>query len=90
MSDLPTGKLTLHMVPNDTKWVQIDVPSKNIKLVTSVGVALPMLSIIDHLVCWLKLPRAQWKVSVNGQEADYYDILVDFPMQALNTIQLHS
>ncbi|MEC7983850.1 MAG: hypothetical protein VX278_01720 [Myxococcota bacterium] len=89
MSDLPTGTLHLHMVPNDTKWVQIDVPSKNIKLVTSVGVALPMLSIIDHLVCWLKLPRAQWKVSVNGQEADYYDILVDFPMQALNTIQLH-
>ena len=90
MADLPKGTLELHMVPNDTKWVQIEVPSKNIKLVTSVGVALPMLSIIDHLVCWLKLPRTQWKVSVNGHEADYYDILMDFPLNAINSIQLYS
>ena len=90
MLELPKGTLELSMVPNDTKWVQIEVPSKNIKLVTSVGIAIPILSIIDHLVCWLKLPRMEWKASVNGVEADYHDILADSQLGGLNTLQLYS
>jgi hypothetical protein len=88
MSQIPKGELSLAIVPNELRWVEISVPEQGTTVMTSVGSAIPMLSIMDHLVCWLKLSGGDWSILVNGQKTDYYDILDDFQEQSTYTLTL--
>jgi len=88
MSALPDQSLKLAVVPNRMCWAEIWVPEHSIKMMTSVGSAIPLLSIVDHLVTWLELVGSDWLIMVNGQEANYYDILEDFPTSSTYTIGL--
>ena len=64
------------------------IPEKNIKTVTSIGSAIPMLSLLDYLVSWLQLSNEGWSLFVDEVKADYYDILEDFPQQSIHTLTL--
>lgn len=88
MSQILGSELSLVVVPNELRWVEISVPKQGITVMTSVGSAIPMLSIIDHLVCWLQLSGAGWSILVNKQKTDYYDILDDFPQESTYTLTL--
>ena len=88
MSQITGPELSLVVVPNELRWVEISVPKQGITVMTSVGSALPMLSIIDHLVCWLQLSGGGWSILVNQQQTDYYDILDDFPQESTYTLTL--
>ena len=88
MSQISGEELSLVVVPNELRWVEISVPKQGITVMTSVGSAIPMLSIIDHLVCWLQLSGVGWSILVNKQKTDYYDILDDFPQEATYTLTL--
>ena len=89
MSQISGVELSLVVIPNELRWVEISVPQKEITVMTSVGSAIPMLSIIDHLVCWLQLSGGGWSILVNKQKTDYYDILDDFPQESTYTLTLH-
>ena len=88
MSKILGQELSLVVVPNELRWVEISVPKQGITVMTSVGSAIPMLSIIDHLVCWLQLSGGGWSILVNKQKTDYYDILDDFPKESTYTLTL--
>lgn len=88
MSQISGAELSLVVVPNELRWVEISVPKQGITVMTSVGSAIPMLSIIDHLVCWLQLSGGGWSILVNNQKTDYYDILDDFQQESTYTLTL--
>ena len=88
MANLPQKNLQLAVVPNRMCWVEIWVPDQGVKVMTSVGSAIPMLSIVDHLVSWLALEGKDWLIMVNDKEANYYDILEDFSTESIYTIGL--
>ena len=88
MSDMQEAELSLVVVPNELRWVEISVPEQGTTVMTSIGSAIPMLSILDHLVCWLQLEQGDWSILVNNMVTDYYDILDDFPIEKTYTLVL--
>lgn len=80
MQDLLTeAPLEIRTVPNNIIWADVSVHSdKPYRMMTQVGTSVPVLSLIDHLVLWLQLPRKHWVLYFGTKKMGYYDILADY------------
>jgi hypothetical protein len=80
LSDLdPERPLVLVTVPNLVVMADVEVVGGTapVRLVTPVGTAVPVASLVDHLTAWLALPAASWRLSLDGVALDAHGILAD-------------
>lgn len=80
MGDLdPRLPIELFCVQNALMWANIEISDKqSIQYRAQVGLAVPILSLIDHLIGVYELEHAGWGLEVNGQVAGIHDILWDY------------
>lgn len=85
------ASITLHSVPNDIQRQTFEVHKADemIRFSAPVGSAVPIASLLDHLVSWLHLDGKSWECSVGDVILDSANILFDVQdMLAENTICL--
>ena len=83
--------ITLHSVPNSIQRQTFEVQKadETIRFSAPVGSAVPIASLLDHLVSWLHLDGNSWQCSVGDVILDPANILFDVQdMLAENTICL--
>lgn len=69
----------LRFVPNQTVHADIDASAAGspVRFVAPVGVAVPAVTLVDHLAAWLGLPAGDWMLEANGQLLGAYGIVHD-------------
>ena len=79
LSSLGTQQLMLASVPSRTILLPIEVhsPEGLIRFNTPVNWIVPMGTVIDYVVSWLRLPVANWRVYVGDVSMDVHDVLFD-------------
>lgn len=79
LSSLGTQQLMLASVPSRTILLPIEVhsPEGLIRFNTPVNWIVPMGTVIDYVVSWLRLPVANWRVDVGDVSMDVHDVLFD-------------
>ena len=72
--------LVLHTVPNTTRLVELVVEgSTPARFLAPVGVAVPIVSLIDHITAWLGLPQAVYTLVGPSGPLGPHSILADLP-----------
>ncbi len=85
MADLDDKQTyTLRYVPNTIAHADIAVVggAAPVRFVAPVGLAVPAVSLVDHLTAWLELPAGEWELHVGERRLSSYSILADFPPEA--------
>lgn len=79
LSSLGTQQLMLASVPARTLLLPVEVhgPDGLIRFNTPVNWIVPMGSVIDYVVSWLRLPAGNWRVYVGDTSMDVHDVLFD-------------
>jgi hypothetical protein len=72
--------LVLHAIENRPHLVEVE--AEGTRLRTSVGTAVPVLSLIDGLAQLLDLPAGDWALLADGEPLDAFAILADRALPA--------
>jgi hypothetical protein len=75
----PADELVLHFVPNRVVFVDLTVEhgDPRPRLLTRMGTAVPVVTLVDHLGAWLGLPGGRWRLWLDDQLLDPHAILED-------------
>ena len=79
LSSLQKTQLMLTSVPSRTLLIPMEVHSPDglIRFNTPVNWIVPMGSIIDYVVSWLRLPTGNWRAYIGDTNMDVHDVLFD-------------
>ena len=79
LSSMNTNQLMLASVPSRTLVMPIEVhgPDGLVRFNTPINWIVPMGSIIDYVVSWLRLPDGNWHASIGEVRMDVHDVLFD-------------
>ncbi|MFT5679325.1 MAG: hypothetical protein ACI8RZ_000229 [Myxococcota bacterium] len=80
MADLDDKQTyTLRHIPNTILHADISVIGGEapVRFVAPVGLAVPAVSLIDHLAAWLSLPAGDWELLADDVALSNYSILAD-------------
>lgn len=79
LSSLKKTQLMLTSVPTRTLLVPIEVHSPDglIRFNTPINWIVPMGSIIDYVVSWLRLPVGNWRAYIGDVSMDVHDVIFD-------------
>ena len=82
--------LTLVPVPNDTVRVNVvvEVDGKEARFAAPVGRAVPVVSLVDHLVGWLDLGPGPWTLSAGPDVLQPHAILDDLGERVVAGLEL--
>jgi len=83
--------VSVRYVPNRVVQADISVEGGDTpaRFVAPVGSAVPVSSLVDHLVTWLGLPAGDWQLELKGKKMPPEGILADAgPMKGLQKIKL--
>jgi len=90
LSDLDSSlPLVLHSVPNEVRMVSIRVTTTpEIRFMAPVGTAVPVVSLVDHLIGWLDLSDTSWTLSHGDHVLQPQGILADLECPAVGVLDL--
>ena len=61
-----------------------------IKKHSTIGSAVPFLSLLDILKGWLQLPHPNWDIYLNEQKVEPYNIILDYQFQGIPSVELRA
>jgi hypothetical protein len=82
--------LEIGFVPNRAVRISLSIPEHDIQTNTIIGSTVPFLSLIEIFGNRFALPHKEWKISVNGTNAERYHMIHDFHGEDVPLITLSS
>ena len=82
--------LEIQTVENKAQLILISIPELDIRKHSTVGSAVPFLSLLDLLYGWLSLPHAHWELYFNDQKVEPYNIILDYSFTGVPELELRS
>ena len=75
----PQKTYHLQFVQNEVRHADIEVQgaAAPARFVAPVGIAVPAVTLVDHLAAWLELPPGDWGLEMDGRPLAAYEILAD-------------
>ena len=92
LASLKSDQLMLGSVSSRmlTVTLRIHTEDNMIQFITPINWVVPVGSIIDHLVSWLRLPHTGWRLKVGEQVLDAHDTIFDVYEEGCDmVVELH-